>query len=121
MHWRVQATRDMIRSMFTAAALPETVQWVIDRNLLMPRELAARLLLSNIFNDWRDVIPRLFVPALVVGGEASVVSPRSTRWIADHIAGSRLEMFSENEGGSHFMFIENPDRFNRIVSDFLGE
>lgn len=116
-----QVTRDMIQSMFTSGAAPETVQWVIDKNLLMPRDLAARLLLSNIFNDWRDVIPRNAAPTLVVGGEASVVSPRSTRWIAEHIAGSRLEMFSEAQGGSHFMFFENPDRFNRIVIDFLEQ
>ncbi|MBW8638854.1 alpha/beta hydrolase [Hoeflea sp. WL0058] len=116
-----QATREMIRSMFTSGAPPETIQWVIDKNLLMPRDLAARLLLSNIFNDWRDVIPRIVVPSLVIGGEASVVSPRATRWIAENIVGSRLEMFSEAEGGSHFMFIENPDRFNRVVGSFLGQ
>ena len=25
-----------------------------------------------------------------------------------------------DEGGNHFMFIENPDRFNRLVADFLS-
>lgn len=115
-----QATRDMISSMFTPGCRPEIVEWVIECNLLMPRDLAARLLLSNIFNDWRDIIPRLRMPTLVIGGEASGVSSQSTRWIADHIAGAQLEIFAADEGGSHFMFIENADKFNRVVSGFLA-
>ena len=35
------------------------------------------------------------------------------------MAGSRLEIFEEAEGGNHFMFMENPERFNRLVDEFL--
>ena len=34
--------------------------------------------------------------------------------------GAKIEIFEENEGGNHFMFMENPDKFNRIVRDFIG-
>jgi hypothetical protein len=34
--------------------------------------------------------------------------------------GSRVEIFEENEGGNHFMFMENPEKFNRIVKEFMG-
>jgi pimeloyl-ACP methyl ester carboxylesterase len=30
------------------------------------------------------------------------------------------ESFEEFEGGNHFMFMENPDKFNRIVRDFMA-
>ena len=29
-------------------------------------------------------------------------------------------IFEEAEGGQHFMFVENPARFNRILADFMG-
>jgi hypothetical protein len=29
-------------------------------------------------------------------------------WVASQVKGSRLEVFEENEGGSYFMFMENP-------------
>jgi len=31
-----------------------------------------------------------------------------------------VEVFAEAEGGSHFMFIENPAKFNRLVAEFIG-
>jgi len=33
---------------------------------------------------------------------------------------SELEIFEEAEGGGNFMFIENPDKFNRRVLQFLS-
>ena len=36
------------------------------------------------------------------------------------IAGSQLEIFEEADGGNHFMFMENPERFNRVVDAFLS-
>ena len=31
-----------------------------------------------------------------------------------------LEIFGANEGGSHFMFAENPKKFNQVVLEFLA-
>jgi len=36
------------------------------------------------------------------------------------IKGSQFEVFEEPEGGQHFMFIENPEKFNRLVMEYLG-
>jgi hypothetical protein len=47
------------------------------------------------------------------GGPASALA-------ASTIAGSRVEIFDERDGGSHFMFMENPTRFNQLVTEFLG-
>jgi non-heme chloroperoxidase len=38
----------------------------------------------------------------------------------DQIPGARLEVFGAEEGGGHFMFMENPRRFNALVREFLG-
>ncbi|WP_341529896.1 alpha/beta hydrolase [Nostoc sp. UHCC 0302] len=35
------------------------------------------------------------------------------------ILNSELEIFEEAEGGGHFMFIENPEKFNQLVLQFL--
>jgi non-heme chloroperoxidase len=39
---------------------------------------------------------------------------------AEQIPGSRLEIFEEEQGGNHFMFIEGHEKFNQIVADFVG-
>jgi len=48
------------------------------------------------------------------------VPPSSQRWIASVIPQARLEVFAADEGGRHFMFFENPARFNAIAAQFLA-
>ena len=116
----VKTTEGFITGMFNKDYSRDELAWVIKQNLKMPREYAARLLYDHATNDWRDVIPRINIPTLVVGGKASLVGWRSQVWIGSQIPGSRTEIFEENEGGNHFMFMENPEKFNRIVKEFMG-
>jgi len=78
------------------------------------------LLRDTAYGDWRDVIERIKLPTLVIGGENSIFTSASQRWIASVIPGAEIEIFSTPEGGSHFMFIENPSRFNSSVLSFLA-
>ena len=75
---------------------------------------------NHAFQDWRDVIPRITLPTLAIGGRVSAVPWMSVEWTARQIKGAQLEIFEEEEGGNHFMFIENPDKFNRIIKEFMG-
>jgi non-heme chloroperoxidase len=116
----VETTRGFIGAMVTKAIPEQDKAWIIERNLTMPREHAATLLYNHSTQDWRDLIPRIELPALVVGGRVSVVPWRSQTWIAEQIPGARLEIFEEEDGGNHFMFIEGHEKFNAIVADFVG-
>ena len=51
--------------------------------------------------------------------EASIFSAASQRWIAEVVPGAEIDIFEADQGGSHFMFHENPGRFNARVSAFL--
>ena len=116
----VKTTEGFITGMFTKQYSRDEVKWVIEQNLKMPRPYAARLLYDHATNDWRDQIPRINIPTLVVGAKTSLVGWKSQQWIGSQIKGSRVEIFEESEGGNHFMFMENPEKFNRIVKEFIG-
>lgn len=116
----VKTTEGFIRGMFTKQYPVDAVNWVIQENLKFPREYAARLLFDHATNDWRDLIPAINIPTLVVGGKASLVPWKSQVWIGKQIKGAKTEIFEENEGGAHFMFMENPEKFNRLVNEFNG-
>lgn len=60
-------------------------------------------------------------PTLVIGGRKSYISWKSQVWISQSIPDSKLEIFEAAEGGGHFMFIENPEKFNQEVLSFLEE
>ena len=116
----VKTTEGFITGMFTKQYRRDDLNWVIQQNLKMPRPYAARLLYDHATNDWRDQIPRINIPTLVVGAKTSLVGWKSQQWVGSQIPGSRVEIFEEAEGGNHFMFMENSEKFNRIVKEFIG-
>ena len=113
-------TEGFVGGMVTESISAEEKAWIIERNFTMPRAHAATLLYNHSTQDWRDVIPRINIPTLIVSGRVSMVPWKSQAWIHEQIADSRIEYFEEGEGGQHFMFIEGADKFNRIVADFIG-
>ena len=113
-------TVKFLGSMLTSAISDEQKAWIIAQNLKFPRQYAATLLYNNSMQDWRDVIPRITIPTLVIGGKASHVPWKSQAWIHDRIPQSELVLFEEDEGGHHFMFIACPEKFNHVVTKFLG-
>ncbi len=116
----VETTKGFVGNMVTKTIAPDEKAWIIERNLRMPRQHAATLLYNHSTNDWRDLIPRLDAPTLVVGGKVSVVPWKSQVWVSEQVKGARLEIFEEAEGGNHFMFIEGHDKFNGIIADFVA-
>ncbi|MCI2422944.1 alpha/beta hydrolase [Saccharopolyspora sp. K220] len=99
----------------------EDLAWISDQNALLPPEHAATLYLDHYGNDWRDVLPRITVPTLVIGGEASFFATSVAEWVASQIPDARLRIFSEAEHGSHLVFWENPELFNSVIRQFLTD
>jgi 3-oxoadipate enol-lactonase len=64
-------------------------------------------------------LDEVHVPTLVVVGTADEPgATASARFMAERIAGARLE---ELEGVAHMVHLEQPERFNRLVLDILAE
>ena len=110
----------LLRNMVTRNMSDAEFDWMLECNLKLPRQHAAALLLNHCAQDWRDVIPRITLPTLVVGGKISVVPWQSQVWIHEQIPSSQLVLFEESEGGQHFMFIEGADKFNQVVASFMA-
>jgi non-heme chloroperoxidase len=114
-------TRQGIDGIVTKHATPEMKEWLVQCNLKMPRHLAGTLAYNHWHMDWRDLIPRINLPTLIISGRASAATSwKSQEWIHRQIKGSQFEIFEEAEGGQHFMFIENPEKFNRVIMKYLG-
>lgn len=75
------------------------------------------LLRDHTERDWRPVIAAVDVPVLAIGARHSPLwPPDSSAWIAD---AAPHGTYAEMETG-HVPFIEKPDEFNRLLSDFLA-
>jgi non-heme chloroperoxidase len=113
-------SRGIVDMMHTRSLSAVDFDWIVEQNMLLPRPMAATLHLDNYSNDFRDVLPRITVPTLVVGGVHSVFGADLAEWIAAQIPGARLRIFSDSEAGSHLMFWENSELFNLVVRKFLS-
>lgn len=120
------AVVDGFRAAFFSAQIDAaTVAANKAETLEMPAEYAARLLIDHGSQDWRDVIRHvvapLRLPTLVVGGAlATLFPPEAQAWVARQIPGATLSIFTAEERGSHFLFLENPEKFNALVRSFAA-
>ena len=116
----VAAHAEIMRPMFTSGFPEQKLLNLAADNLKLPRNHAATLIEDNCLQDWRSTIKTVRNRALVIAAEASPHPLQSQQWIASQIPGSKLEIIPEKEGGSHFAFAENPQRFSDPVLEFLN-
>lgn len=112
-----EVTSAVITGMITAEVGEADRKWLLDQNRLMLREHAATLFLDFVLQDWRDVLPLINVPTLVLGGTSSMFPPAASKAIAEAIPNATVRIIGDR--GSHFAFWENPETFNREVREFL--
>ena len=108
------------RSMFSGDTSPEVLAFVLEEIKSTPAYAGVPLLFDHCAQDWRDMLPRVDVPTLVIGCEGSHVNPSSQQYIANQIPGAKLHVFPSDVASSHFPFLENPPAFNAVVEEFLA-
>jgi non-heme chloroperoxidase len=87
------------------------------QNMTLKEDMMLRLLNDHLGRDWRDVIPTIKVPTMIImGGKSHFESPLLWNWLQANIKGSRLEIIKE---GGHGYYETHPVLFNSLVIDFL--
>lgn len=113
-------TKKFLKNRFTDFVEDKTLEWVYNENFKFPRKESSELLYNHMTQNWKDVFNRIDKKSLVITGIDSDKTKQSQEFISRKIPNCKLVEFKEGERGSHFMFIENPDKFNRIISDFIN-
>lgn len=68
--------------------------------------------------DWRDLLPTINLPSLVLVARKDKVFPwQGPAWVGEHIPGAQTVYF---ENSSHALFLDEPDKFNDTVIAFLS-
>lgn len=91
---------------------------MFDETARCPPSVKSAILFDCTFRDYRELLPRLDVPMLVcAGADETWRSVASVEFAAELAPDSRFVRFEES---GHCPTIEESDRFNRVVSDFIG-
>jgi non-heme chloroperoxidase len=108
-----------VPDMFRRPPAPEDLEWMVAESSKLPTGSLSAILFDQTLQDYRDVLPEIDVPTLVCWGVHDQLLPVSgAPYMHEHIAGSRLELF---EDSGHCPFLEESDKFNRILQEFLDE
>jgi non-heme chloroperoxidase len=112
---RLATTRDFLRTVFFKKPHSEEYfERIVQASLRTPTNTAITLLVGMLWSDLRPALSKINKPTLIVAAK----SPYQTlvEDMQKHIAGSRLEVL-ENTG--HALFVDEPDRFNSLLDEFL--
>lgn len=86
---------------------------------LPPRDVAEDGLAILAQTDLRSILTGISVPTLVVHGDRDpIIPPAAGRFLAEKLAGSRLEILS---GIGHAPFLSRPERFRAMLEQFVHE
>ncbi|MCL9782119.1 alpha/beta hydrolase [Vibrio sp. S4M6] len=111
---------NIVNAMTTKYATVEQKQFLLEC-MDIPGFAASRLYLNNICQDYRDVMQKIDADTLFITGRASLHPWQSHQWMKEQVKGAKLEVFEEQDGGNHFMFVEQPDKFNAVVLSYLTD
>ena len=120
-------SEERMRANLLLAFTPEYVQTEvaeIDRivHLRATNDVPEHIYLSQLqaamsFNA-ESRLDQITSPTLVLSGDADIIVPvQNSRNLAARIPGANLQII---EGGSHTFFIEQSDRFNHIITEWLS-
>lgn len=93
-------------------------EWAYKAAMKNTPHVVINMWLALAVNDYRDVLPHISVPTLITyGGSSKLYTPDVARYMGDNIPGARVMEF---EGCGHALHMEEPDRFNRALAEFVG-
>ena len=82
-----------------------------------PAHARSAMMADHTTQDWRDVLPHLTLPALMmVARKDTILNPEGPAWVAQHMPNCTSMDF---EDSAHMVFLDETEKFNRAVLEFL--
>jgi pimeloyl-ACP methyl ester carboxylesterase len=116
---REALVRDFLPLMFKEPPTEHDKAWMVEEILRLPASVASAIIFDQTVQDYRSVLPSVTVPALVVtGADEKLVPVAAEEEVASQLPDARLVVFEES---GHCPFLEEPDRFNQVVDEFVAQ
>lgn len=116
----VEAFRNILFAPLTLTDNPDLVEEVLEwLNSADPRGAENALIAMRERKDYAALLDLVSQPTLVIGGDQDQAIPLdNSRAIAEGVPGAQLCVLN---GGGHLVNLEQPDRFNKAILEFLTE
>jgi pimeloyl-ACP methyl ester carboxylesterase len=105
----------MIRGMFIPETAPALQEHIL-KMMLGTSEATANGAMAAVFDSSQSKTDVIKAPALAVyAGTAKMPDPTVTREVLPNYEGAQMP------GTGHFLMMEKPDEFNRVLTSFLDK
>lgn len=111
--------RGFARAIFKNKPSQEDEDWSAIEMTKTPPWIAFAIYTDFLFRDYVSALSKIEIPVLIAGADSPAI-PRGIEMARSYLAyikGDKEFHAFENEG--HVMFYENPDKFNRMVLEFV--
>lgn len=104
--------------MFKKDLSESELEWMLAETTKMPASIASAILFDQSIIDCRPYLNQITKPTLLCfGKEEKLIPVAAGEHLNRAIPNSKLELFEES---CHCPFIEEADKFNRVVDEFIG-
>lgn len=112
----LELTDESIKALLKDPPSRELRNMMFDEETRTPPSVQGSMLLG-LMRDYRDVLPEIDVPTLVcAGADEKWRGVANVKYAAELIPDSRFELFEQS---GHCITVEEPERFNRVLTEFL--
>jgi len=108
---------EFIPAMFKNPPSEEDFKWMFEEVTLLPECIAGAIIFDEAVQDYRPVLDKVTVPTLLCFERDEKIIPTAAgEYLRDNMSDARLIIF---EDSGHCLFIEEADRFNQEVDQFI--
>lgn len=112
----LELTDESIEALLKEPPSRELRNMMFDEGTRTPPSIQGAMLL-DLMSDYRNVLPDIDVPTLVcAGADEKWRGVANVKYATELIQDARSELF---ERSGHCMTVEEPERFNRVLGEFL--
>jgi pimeloyl-ACP methyl ester carboxylesterase len=112
----LELTDDSIEALLKDPPSRELRNMMFDEQTRTPPSVQGSMLL-DVMRDYRDVLPDIDVPTLVcAGADEKWRGVANVRYAAELVPDAQFELF---ERSGHCITVEEPERFNHVLIEFL--
>lgn len=112
----LELTEESIKALLNDPPSRELRNTMFDEETRTPPSVQGSMLLG-MMRDYRNVLPEIDVPTLVcAGADEKWRGVANVKYAAELIPDARFELFEES---GHCITVEEPERFNRVLTEFL--
>jgi len=110
--------RGFVPMMFKEPPAQADIDWMVAENMRIPASIASAVLFDQTVQDYRPDVSKVSVPSLVIsrGAENKLLPTEAIRFVHENISGSKFSLY---EDSSHCPFLEETERFNQEVDEFV--